>query len=172
MKLDLLIQKISDKIQKACSVPPLPELTNRTSQQGGFLPRKLQKIWKKHLYTYHLIIKAIYITKNYPNWQIHPIIDELKNHTHINIPPLPIQAAYQQEWIIIIANIAKTTNIQARKITTKYTQDCIKKTISKYRQLYEKTPRKLIKEYSKTKKHLLWTVLQTNTTIYLQTPQT
>jgi hypothetical protein len=42
-KLDHLIQKISDNIQDTCSAPPLPDLTNRTSQQGGFLPRKLQK---------------------------------------------------------------------------------------------------------------------------------
>ena len=65
-KLDHLIQKISNKIQETCSAPPLPKLTNRTSQQGGFLPRKLQKKWKNHLSTYHLIRKAIYITKKFP----------------------------------------------------------------------------------------------------------
>jgi hypothetical protein len=42
-QLEHLIQIISDKIQDTCSAPPLPDLTNRTSQQGGFLPRKLQK---------------------------------------------------------------------------------------------------------------------------------
>ena len=44
---DHLIQKISDKIQETCSAPPLPDLTNRTSQQGGFLPRKLKKKMEK-----------------------------------------------------------------------------------------------------------------------------
>ena len=88
-KLDHLIQKISDKIQDTCSAPPLPDLTNRTSQQGGFLPRKLQKKWKQHLSTYHLIRKAIYTIKNTPNWPTHPIIEELQNHTQVNIPPTP-----------------------------------------------------------------------------------
>jgi hypothetical protein len=46
LKLDHVIQKISDKIQETSSAPPLLILTNRTSQQGGFLPRKLQKTWK------------------------------------------------------------------------------------------------------------------------------
>ena len=104
---------------------------------------------KKHLYTYHLIRKVIYLTKNSPNWQTYPIIDELKNHNHINIPPPPDQADNQQEWITTLANIAKTTNTQARKITTKYIQDCIKKAISKYRQLYEKNPKKINKRVFK-----------------------
>jgi hypothetical protein len=80
-KLDYLIQKISDNIQDTCSAPPLPVLTNHTSQQGGFLPRKLQKKWKKYFSIYHLIRKAIYLIKNTPNWSTHPIIEELKNHT-------------------------------------------------------------------------------------------
>ena len=88
-KLEHLIQNISNKIQDTCSAPPLPDLTNRTSQQGGFLPRKLQKKWKQYLSTYHLIRKAIYQIKNIPNWQTHPIIDELENHTQITIPPPP-----------------------------------------------------------------------------------
>ena len=144
-QMDQLIAKISDKIQETCSAPPLQTLTPRTSQQGGFLPRKLQKKWKKHLYTYHLIRKAIYLTRNSPNWQTHPIIEELTNHNHINIPP-PNQDLNQEEWIRIIANIAKSAHTQARKITTKYTQECIKKAISKYRQLYEKSPKKINKK--------------------------
>ena len=88
-KLDHLIQKNSDKIQDTCSAPPFPDLTSRTSQQGGFLPRKLQKKWKQHLSTYHLIRKAIYTIKNSPNWPTHPIIDKLKNHTQVHIPPPP-----------------------------------------------------------------------------------
>jgi len=42
-KLNHLIQQISEKFLETLSAPPLPSLTHRTSQQGGFLPRKLQK---------------------------------------------------------------------------------------------------------------------------------
>ena len=65
--LDNLILKISDKIQDTFSAPPLPYFTNHVAQQGGFLPRKLQKKWKDYLSTYHLIRKTIYLIKNYPN---------------------------------------------------------------------------------------------------------
>ena len=133
---------------------PLPTLTNRTAQQGGFMPRKIQKQWKKHLSTYHLIRKTIYLAKHNPQWLTHPIIEELKNHTHTNIPPPPNQIHLQQEWLINIATIAKTTNSQARAITTKYTRDCIKKAISKYRQQYEKNPKKIHKKnLTITKRH-------------------
>ena len=148
-KLDHLIQKISDKIQYTCSAPPLPDLTNRTRQQGGFLPRKLQKKWKRHLSAYHLIMKTIYTIKNTPNWPTHPIIEKLQNHTPVNIPPPPNHEPNQQEWIKILAQIAKTTNLNARKITTKYTQECIKKAITKYRQLYGKNPKKINKRVFK-----------------------
>ena len=126
MKFDLLIQKITEKNQDTCSAPPLPDLTNRTAQQGGFLPRKLQKKWKNHLSTYHLIRKAIYLIKNTPNWQTHPIIAELHNHTHTPIPPPPNQEQNQLEWITTLAQIAKTTHIHARTITTKYTKNALK----------------------------------------------
>ena len=148
-KLDHLIKNISDTIQNTCSAPPLPILTQRTTQQGGFLPRKLQKQWKNHLSTYHLTRKAIYLIKNSPNWPTHPIIDELKNHTQVDIPPPPNQEQNQQDWIKILAQIAKTANIQARKITSKYTKECIKKAISKYRQLYDLSPKKINKRVFK-----------------------
>lgn len=82
----------------------------------------------------------IYLTKNNPNWQTHPIIEELKNHA--NIPPPPNQEPLQQEWIKTLAKIAKTTNIHARIITTKYIQECIKIVISKYKQISRKDPKK------------------------------
>ena len=85
--MDQIIQKISETIKNTCSMAPLPTLTNITIQQGGFLPRKLQKIWKNQINTYHLIRKAIYTTKNIANSRTHSIINELNNHTHINIPP-------------------------------------------------------------------------------------
>ena len=142
-KLDYLVQQISEKIQETCSALLLPTLTHRTNQQGGFLPRKLQKHWKKQLSTYHLIRKTIHITKTIPLWQNHPIIEELRNHKHTTIPPPPHLDTNPQEWIKTIAEIAKTANKQARKITTKYTQECVKKAITKYRQLYEKNPKKI-----------------------------
>jgi hypothetical protein len=113
-----LIQKISEKIQETYSALPLPNLTNHTSKQGGFLPRKLQKEWKNHLSTYHLIRKAIYLTKNTPNWQTHRIIEELKNHIHAINPLPPNHKPNQHNWIKTLAEIAKSTNIEARKITT------------------------------------------------------
>jgi len=122
-----------------CSVPPLLQLTNHTSQQGNFLPRKLQKKWKALLSTYHPIKKTIYITKHRPNRTTHSIIEELHNYTYVHIPSLAIHDTNRQEWIKTLSNIAKTTNIQAHKITTQYTKNCIKKAISKYRQLYEKS---------------------------------
>ena len=63
LALDNIVEKISITIEKSCKATPIPTLTNRTAQQGGFLPRKLSKEWKKHLDTYHLIRKTIYSKK-------------------------------------------------------------------------------------------------------------
>ena len=49
----------------------------------------------------------------------------------------------------ILAAIAKTANKEARKITTKYTKGCILKAVSKYRQMYEKNPKKITKKVFK-----------------------
>ena len=83
-------------------------------------------------------------------WQTYPIIQQLKNHKHVNIPPLPNQELLQQEWLITIATIAKTTNTHARTIITNYTRDCVRKAISKYRQLYEKNPKQIHKKIFNT----------------------
>jgi hypothetical protein len=61
-KMDQMICSISKIIEDTYIVPPIPTLTNLTSKQGGYLPRKLQKSWKKELSTYHTIRKAIKIT--------------------------------------------------------------------------------------------------------------
>ena len=103
----------------------------------------------QYLSTYHLIRKAIYLIKNSSQWSTHPIIEELKNHTQVNIPPPPNEQPNQQEWIRTLAQIAKTANIHVRKITTKYTQEFVKKEISKYRILYEKSPKKINKRVFK-----------------------
>jgi hypothetical protein len=79
-------------------------------------------------------------------WQTHPIIEQLINHKHANIPPLPNQELLQQKWLTSIAKIAKTTNTLVRTITTKYTMACVRKAISKYSKLYEKNPKKIHKK--------------------------
>ena len=124
-QMDQIIQKISKIIKNTCSATPIPILTNRASHQGGILPRKLQKIWKSHIKTYHLIRKGIYITKNTINWNTHPIMHELNNHTHISIPSPPNNDLQKNEWIKELATLAKMANIQARKITTNYIKECI-----------------------------------------------
>jgi hypothetical protein len=86
--------------------------------------------------------KTIYIAQHDPLWQTHPILNDIRNHQHTIIPPPPITTAPPTEWINTIATIAKDANKEARKITTKYTKDCILKGVSKYRQMYEKKPKK------------------------------
>ena len=61
----------------------------------------------------------------------------------MQIPHPPTTATPPNEWIDIVTAIAKTANKEARKITTKYTKDCILKAVSKYRQMYEKNPKKI-----------------------------
>ena len=77
------------------------------------------------------------------NWRIHPIMETLRNYNRVHIPPPPEEDSLTNTWIKDIATIAKTTNLQARKITTKYTKECVKKAISKYIKLYETNPRKI-----------------------------
>ena len=88
--LDNLVNNISDTLEKTCQADPLPILTNRTSQQGGFLPRKLAKTWQRHLNTYHLIRKTIYIVQSDPHWQAHSILNDIRNHQYTNIPHPPV----------------------------------------------------------------------------------
>ena len=107
------------------------------------LPRKLAREWKRHLNTYHLIKKAIYIVQHDPLWQTHPILNDIRNYQHTSIPHPPITMAPPTEWIDVIATITKNANKEARSITTKYTKTCIIKAVSKYRQIYEKSPKKI-----------------------------
>lgn len=92
---------------------------------------------KKNLATYHLIRKAIYITKNIQDWYIHTIIEELQNK-HVQILHLHDPNLAYEEWINEIAFIAKNANKKAKTTTTKYAKKCVIKVMSKYRQLYEK----------------------------------
>jgi hypothetical protein len=104
-------------------------------QQGSYLPRKLQKRWKKHLSTYHLIRKAIHIINHTTNWYAHPVITRLQTHPHAHIPPPPDHPHPHHEWLTIIANIVKTAHSKARQITTNHAQTNVLKAINKCRQL-------------------------------------
>jgi hypothetical protein len=110
---------------------------------------KLARKWKRHLNTYYLIKKTIYIAQHDPLWQAHPILNDIRNHQHTNIPDPPVITTPPTEWIDAIATITKNANKEARKITTKYTKDCILKAVSKYRQMYEKNPKKINREVFK-----------------------
>jgi hypothetical protein len=71
---------------------------------------------------------------------------------NLQIPdPLATNASLN-EWIDEIAVIAKNAKKHARHITTKYTKECILKAISKYRQLYEKNPKKVNRKVFKNSK--------------------
>ena len=91
----------------------------------------------------HSIRKTIYIAQHDPLWQAHPILNDIRNHQHTNIPHPPITTTFIVEWIDAIADIAKTANKKTKKITTKYTKDYILKVVSKYRQMYDKNPQKI-----------------------------
>ena len=67
-------------------VPPIPQLTNNTNRPGGFLLRKLQQKWEKLITMHHLIRKTIYIVKNEPKWQNHPILQNLSNNRVLPVP--------------------------------------------------------------------------------------
>jgi hypothetical protein len=69
-EIDHMVHNISKIIEETCTAPPIPTLTNLTTKQGGFLSRKLQKLWKKELSTYHIIRKAIKITAQDTDWRL------------------------------------------------------------------------------------------------------
>ena len=57
--------------------------------------------------------------------------------------PPPAPHLPYDDWIGTLATIAKAAKNKARKITTDYTKTQIKKAISKYQQLYDKSPKKI-----------------------------
>jgi hypothetical protein len=124
---------ISKIIEETCIAPPIPTLISLTTKQGGYLPRKLQKIWKKEISTYHIIRKAIKITTQDTNWQTHPLITRLQNHPHATIVDLPNDPALINEWIKTLGTIGKTTKKNASNILTKQTTINCKKAIAKYK---------------------------------------
>jgi hypothetical protein len=169
--LDTLISNISTTLQDTCISPlPINPLTPRTTQQGGYLPRKLKKQWKKHLSTYHIIRKAIYITKYSPTWHTHPLILNLHTHQHVQIPPSPPPGYPYNDWIASFACIASNANKKARLITTKYSKQCVHKAISKYRKLYDTYPKRVNHKVFKTSQTTTLDSLLNTTNNILTTP--
>ena len=66
-EMDQMVQNISKIIEDTCTALPIPTLISLTSKQGGYLPRKLQKLWKKKLSTYHITRKTIKLTTQNTN---------------------------------------------------------------------------------------------------------
>jgi hypothetical protein len=145
LEMDQIIQRISEIIEETCTVPPIPTLIYLTSKQGGYLPKKLQKLWKKELSTYHIIRKTIKITTQNTNWRTHPLISNLQNHPHKTIPNPPNNPTLINEWIKTLGNIGKIAKKNARDIITKKTTINCKKAISKYRNTLNLQPKRIHK---------------------------
>jgi hypothetical protein len=144
-EIDHMVHNISKIIEETCTAPPIPTLTNLTTKQGSYLPRKLQKLWKKKLSTYHIIRKAIKITTQDTNWITHPLITRLQNHPHAVIPHPPNDPIFINEWIKTLGTIGKTAKKNARNIITKQTAINCKKTIAKYGNTLNLQPKRIHK---------------------------
>jgi hypothetical protein len=144
-QMDQMINNISKIIEETCTAPPIPTLTNLTSKQGGYLPRKLQKLWKKELSTYYTIRKTIKITNQDTNWRTHPLITNLQNHPHTSIPNPPNDQILINEWISTLGTIGKKTKKYSRDFITKQTAINCKKAISKYRNTLNLQPKRIHK---------------------------
>jgi hypothetical protein len=144
-KMDQLIQNILKIIEDTCTAPPIPTLTCITNKQGGYLPRKLQKQWKKELSTYQIIWKTIKIITQDINWRTHPIITNLQNHTQKKIPNPPNDPTLINEWIKTIGTIGKNAKKNARDIITKQITINCKTTISKYINTLNLQPKRIHK---------------------------
>jgi hypothetical protein len=143
--MDQMVENVSKTIEDTCIAPPIPTLTNQTSKQGGYLPRKLQKQWKNELSTYHIIRKTIKFTTEDTNWRTHPILTNLQNHQHAKIPNPPNDPLLTNEWIKTLGTIGKTAKKTARDIITKQTTINCKKAISKYRNILNLQPKRIHK---------------------------
>jgi hypothetical protein len=69
--------------------------------------QKASKNLGKHLITYHLIRKTIYIIENNQNWKYHFYILENHIHNHTLIPPPSNPSLPLYAWIEILAKKAK-----------------------------------------------------------------
>jgi hypothetical protein len=143
--MDQLVNNISKIIEDTCTAPPIPVFTNQASKQGSFLPRKLQKQWKKELSTYHIIRKTIKLITQDANWRSHTILTNLQSHKHAEIPNQPNDLLLINEWVKTLGNIGKTAKKNARDIITKQTSINCKKEISKYKNTLNLQPKRIHK---------------------------
>jgi hypothetical protein len=143
-----ILDSLSNCVKQTCMTQPTPPLPHRAKIQGGFLPRKQQKIWKSHLKLYHSIRKAIHVACHYHYTQLHnhPDIKTLFSLHNINIPPLPTNPTTHKQWIEDLAHIGKTAKIDAYKITSKQTSINCKIAIKKYRALLNTKPKTIHKK--------------------------
>jgi hypothetical protein len=135
---DDLNSKITETINNTCMAPPLPQLTNNTTRTREFLPRNLQKKWKKLIATHHLIRKIIYIAKHNPNWRNHPILHNLANTT---IPPIPPPNIPHTTWLHEIASMEKDAQKEAHTIIAKHIRKSAQKAIIKFQNLINIKPK-------------------------------
>jgi hypothetical protein len=108
-------------------------------------PENSKKLWKKEISTYHVIRKTIKFTTQNNNWRTHPLVTNLQNHPHANIPNPPNDPMLINDWIKILETIGKTTKKNARDIITKQTTINCKKEISKYRNTLNLQPKRIHK---------------------------
>ena len=138
-----MVQNISKIIEDTCLGPHIPTLISLTAKQGSYLPRKLQKLWKKELSIYHIIRKTIKLTTQDTNQRSHPLIINIQNHPHATIPNLPNDPMLINEWIKTLGIIGKIAKKNAHDTITKQTTTSCKKTISKYRNTLNLQPKRI-----------------------------
>ena len=100
-----------------CLLPSFPSLTLFPSQNTKNLENT-----SFHM-SFYLQSYLHYSTN--PNWYNHPLILNLHNYKSITIPTPPTHPQPHQEWLNYIFSLAKTTEINARKITITYTKKCV-----------------------------------------------
>ena len=125
-----------------------PPFTTRAKIQGGFLPKKQQKIWKHQIKIYHGVRKAIRAACQYSHTHLqnHPNMTSLTLLNNSNILIIPINPTEHLQWIEKIANIGRKTKIEAHKIIVKQTAINCKTAITKYRTLFNIKPKIIYKQ--------------------------
>lgn len=79
------------------------------------------KTWKKNTSPRTTSLENnIHNIKNHQNWQNHPIIEEIHNHTHATMSPPPDPSFPYDMWIDELAKKTKEVKSESHKITTKY----------------------------------------------------
>ena len=147
-RLPNIINSLSRCIEKTCMSTPTPPLTTKAKIQGGFLPRKQQKIWKHQIKIYHGARKAIRAACQHPHTHLqnHPDITSLTLLTNLDIPTFPTNPTEYTQWIEKIANIRQKVKLEAHKIIPKKTVINCKNVITKYKALLNIKPKTIHKK--------------------------